>query len=211
MSSFRTSALSLLNRLYRFSTARIAPEAVELMVPIQLVHDVSRELELVNSEFAHHGLVSTTISTTHAAGEAKETEWDPFSPTESLWGGGEVPSDLWMWPLALGIVSSEGDFSSAQVSVALPAVGVAMEAMDVLIMATDTARQINAVDATLIDATFETGEPAIQTPLRVPIIQGPGGTRGTLRVRHVSGAAGTIQTNVILWLGRVGTFPPGSH
>lgn len=43
---FRTRALEILGRVYRFGEAKVSPEQIDLSAPIQPVHDVSRAVEV---------------------------------------------------------------------------------------------------------------------------------------------------------------------
>lgn len=204
---FLSRGVSILDRVYRFVGGQVFTDRFALRSAIQPVHDLSRMAELHSQLDAFGGLVWPAVTLEHAAADTRDGTYDPFGATQTIpaWPGNsaglEVPTDAWAWLLALGVVHDVATDPVVNVSVAYPAAGGSGLALDLPIARFgQPTRSFNASVADLV----EFSDPPTLTRLPVPILNG-----GAVRVRSVSAAAGTSQTNLVIWVGKTGTYPPG--
>lgn len=115
-------ALAALSGIYKFPGTRSAPHAIELDVPVQLVHDVSREAELAAGFWAQASVILTTAGA--GADTFASTLRDDFLGTtenqqllrELGLTTGEVDVWLYGWHALLAAADS-GDFSRLRLGI----------------------------------------------------------------------------------------------
>jgi len=118
-------ALAALAGIYRFPGTHSAPNSVELSLPVQIVHDVSREAELATGFFAN---AAVTLGPTDGLGTVARASTTRLAflqdtiPAQLLAEHGYSPADVDVWVYgywAIIAAADSGDFGHARVGVTI--------------------------------------------------------------------------------------------
>lgn len=206
MALFQTAALRKLNALYRFIGGRIAPERVELSMPVQTVHDVSRMVELgtIQTDRLAGSLFTLTQTNTHAGAGTEENTLDAYDDIAAS-GWGRV-NERWIWLLNSFLTADGSILSSASLSLGIPNLGNAMVQRDVMLAVWGAVTAFHDVEGTgfsiggVLDANrqFE----SVTRPILIP----PGSAG--LGLRTVSTGAGDFRYTGVCMVLPAGVYPP---
>lgn len=213
MSRFRTSALRVLERLYGFVAGQPLGE-VELDLPIQLVHNVSREIEVSSgygiTPSGGYWLIGPTH--THAAADSQRSVTNPYTVVRAnaainaTLPPSNLDIDIWYMGWS-GMFETGGLITAANSGIWFPPIPGQTAAFPMLVWAaagayamTDLAGTGNAQVNSAAAAGYRPNGPLLPTPLPVGSLLGHLST---------SSAATTVVIADLCWLGPKGCLPPG--
>lgn len=217
MTTFRRKGLGILERLYRFTSAVKAPSTVELESGIQLVHDVSREVELA-SYTRNEGYFVYSQTVTHAGGGALYQSRDMYfqATSRSDYGVGEdtEKDDISLWLIDYSAWSDDAsDNTNYAVSLNYDANsgGIPLHVAEIIVpifawdAATGATRDFpnfafNDTEQQLLNELSASQLPSLPYPVF-------NGVR--LNTYSFAGAAVEVRIHTLWWVGRRGTTPPG--
>lgn len=199
---FLARPLQVLDRLYRFLEGQ-SPQLVELDLPVQVVHDVSRQAELGAPVM---GFFIAGQDCVHVGAGVVEEIFNPYDEVSYLFPN---VTDLWVW-----LVSSFGSSTTSAIdagsgvtmTIGYVPYGEAIVRRDVLVDVWTTAYGIH--DQNVAPATHAYGlvrnSNVLTTKLPLPIFPG-----STVRCRSVATGALTTRIQGLFWAGPMGVLPPG--
>lgn len=128
MSDFLARILGVVPRIYNFPSGDQGIQDMELGLPIQRVHDVSREAELGAGYGRNNGYVMLHQINPHV-GASTERSW--INPLSACVAAGIIPQDQlstsWCWILGAAVNTTAGNLSEATVGLikdqAAPGIG----------------------------------------------------------------------------------------
>jgi len=220
MTQYLSTVLRSLERVYRFrSSQRTAPDELELDVPIQVVHDVSRMAQYGTGVGPKNfGFWIAAFQNVHTVTGNLTGTMQLDNPTNSLNGYPDTFSadDFQAWIMRAWMDSTDtGDMAGAQVIMGHSAssigpTGVAgVIANDIVVMGDGSAPAANADGSgrTII----QNSEPSNWFHRPVPLLQKEDGSAALMKFTSTADGAGTVTVdfNVLFWLGRKGATPPG--
>lgn len=210
MAQIGNSVLRVLNRLYSFVGGVQGVQNMDLLSPVTVVHDVSREAELGSDLTPFLGFHVLTQQLNHAGADTQRAATDPFTQVATY---GAIPDhDISLWLLdctiypstnAIGVV-----YCALFQSLQYPGVGAAgYYPSKVIRVADDQAGVANfAGGGTAYQGiTANTAFHAVDQ-IRDPILIHPGSRFTTA---STSTGAMALIVHWFLWAGRRGTTPPG--
>lgn len=198
---FLARPLQVLDRLYRFVEGQ-APQLVELVQPVQLVHDVSRQVELGGPSM---GLFLAGQDNAHVGAGTVEASWNPYDQVDYLYPN-NTGVDIWVWLLSAWCSTSTANFTEATLAIGYAPYGESIPRRDRGMMRWAALQQMydqNVAPATLPwMATLAATQPGITDG---PWLVTPG---STMRQATVATGANTIRIEGLFWAGAVGSLPP---
>jgi len=206
-SEILATGLRHLWQTWKWKTAQKGPGELELDLPIQPVADMQRVAELgqANGPFGGYWRIGTTQ--VHAAG-GEITELLVITGQAGISGYNLVEGEDWAWVIDCYGASTIANFTGAAISIAAPSDRVygptdgTPPDIDRLLANWDSTLSIALEpDFSLISP----GEPAVSASLPALVMQPSVG----LRFSSELGAAGECFLECIIWVGKVGTMPPG--
>lgn len=198
MAEILSSPLKVLDRLYRF-VAYSGPRQVELGLPIQLVHDVSRSAELGREGM---GYFIAGQDSNHAGAGVIESTFDPYTHIPNL-----IPNSAehWAWMVAGWGTASTALMTQASLALGYAPVGNYIVRRDRPLLMWDSTTTIydqavapaNHPYALLLNDT--------RTPMLHPVLFPPGSL-----ARITSTASGVVVSRIegLFWYGPMGSLPP---
>lgn len=201
MASFWSQALQLIGDLYRPNGGARFPDQIDLSSPINVVHDVSREIELgtIRTDPKTAGYFSVTKTHVHAGADVAVSDIDPYDSLLPTWG---IPGERWIWLAWYGYTATAAQIADAELVVGVPTLGEATKAGDILVGRGDDSITINPFSNTETIAC-QTIPKNAGAQLPFPVFEG-----GGLGYRSSSLAACSITLSALLWVGPVGVYPP---
>lgn len=218
MTRYLSVVLKNLEKVYRFTSSQLtAPEEIELGVPIQLVHDVSRDSKFGSGAGQNEGYWILHAANTHTVPGTLTFAITPTDPTNRLNGFPAYDPDkfqLWVmrgWMDVTSLTQSDSGvifLNHASSSIGPTGAATAQVARDNIIWVRGTVET-----ATL---GFPTGAssavPQSQSLFNpIPLLQRNDGAAATIGFSSTADGAGNVayDFNVLFWLGRRGATPPG--
>lgn len=201
---FLRKVLQSLDRTYRFEGADKAPSQLEIGLPIQLVHDVSREAALGE---AGMGFTISGNDDVHVGAGTVESLSDPYQNLMFYYGG-TTNQDILVWLIDCWCTTSASILSSARLSVGYVPWGSLIVRRDRLIRRWAGAEGIydqNVAPATFPYAGLINNNGVPDTTMPMPIFPG-----STMRQQTTVTGAGTVRVEGLFWFGPIGTTPPGT-
>jgi len=197
---FLAKPLSVLDRLYRFVEGQ-SPTQVELSLPVQMVHDVSRQAEL---GAAAMGFFISGQDNVHAGVGTIEASWDPYQEVAYLFPN---VTDLWVWLIApwATIGANPSRLTSAVLSVGYVPYGEMIVRRDRLLWVVTGSGSWPIYDQNVSPATLPNGCLGGSVPMFFPVVITPG---STMRLVSVATDAVTVRMEGLFWAGPVGVMPP---
>lgn len=204
MARFLQKVLASLDRTYRFDSALRATDQVELGLPIQLVHDVSRE---ASRGLAAMGFFISGNDDVHGGAGTIESSWNPYDEVTAMYGAA-TSQDLLVWLVdCWGAVSSDV-LTNAELSVGYVPWTEMIVRRDRIIRRWNGSAGIydqNVAPATLARGLVMLAAEQVNPTLPTPIFPG-----STMRQQTVMSGAGTVRIEGLFWVGAIGTVPPGA-
>ena len=199
MSEFLANPLRVLDRIYRFIEGT-TPKAVENKLPIQLVHDVSRQAELGQTGM---GFFIAGQDNVHGGASTIEAAFDPYIEVGYLYPN---VTELWVW-LLNAWVTNLGNTTSASLAIGYVPVGEYIVRRDRLVQYWNVAG-IAIFDQNISPAVHTSScAPIAGNISNFPVLVTPG---ATCRITTISSGATTIRVEGMFWAGPTGTYPPMS-
>lgn len=203
---FLARVLDALDNIYRFESALKAPSGVEIALPIQTVHDVSR---LTSRGSGRYWLIRATM--VHAGAGSITTIVDPYAPASGTtvalngWTTPGLQEEIWFID-AFGHLAggAAANFNGGGVGINYPPRDVGLEY--ILNTATSTQLIRSWTSSTSYFGTFIPGGGLTHLP-RPSFL--PRGTTISILTAEGGGIGITTLTSLIIWRGAAGTTPPG--
>ena len=211
MAKILKPVLRLLERLYSFPGAQAgAPVDIDIGLPIQVVHDVSRMSELGNASIvrASHGYWLASSTQSHSGAGGLTENLNLITPAVASEGWKMVEETHWAWVVDVwGLSSAQSTFTSAQVL-------IDNVTNDFFIgPSTDQPDSVERLLWRSVSVVTD-GTPVknVLIPLTPPLANFPAlvlSPQDGLEFQSKASGAVAITENVLLWVGLRGTFPPG--
>jgi hypothetical protein len=212
---FRNKCLEVLDRVYDFVGGLRTVSQADLNLPIQLVHDVSREAELGSPYGRNQGYGSYNWGNNHAGAGTLNSVYEPYvSILNSLaLDPVYVPpaGDVDLWLIGYGAYITANTLGSLVCNLMFsafpPETGFVnipfLWAQDVV-----TTTDWPGTGTSLGIAELNDGSKNMVRNLRLPMLL-PYGCR--LGIRSNTTGAANVFLSTVIWIGRKGTTPPGAR
>lgn len=210
MAEFKSRALIALDRIYDRITGQQAPTAIDTTGPIQLVHDVSRMVEIGSGQanLSTSGLVTSAVGVTHGGADTQQAAFDPYaqSAVNLAWLAEDVDSWYWLYRFSIQFAANVDPAVTVSAYVQGGSPFPQLDSGDFPLYSTATGAGIefNEGADTVGVPELIRGAGAMPAVLPFPIFRG-----GSVRLFSVGAAAGAVRLNLMGWAGKIGTFPPG--
>lgn len=198
MAQFLANPLRVLDRIYRFVEGA-APKSVENVLPIQLVHDVSRAAELGGTGM---GYFISGQDNTHGAANVQENAWDPYAEVAYLYPN---VTDTWVWLIQAWNTLSTLNVNWSNLTVGYAPLGEYMVRRDRPIQVWNGA-VASIFDQGVAPANHPYSQlPSAALPQPHPVLITPGST-----MRGASSSSGVLVCRIegLFWAGPMGSCPP---
>lgn len=217
MALIKNRPLGVLDRIYNFVGAQTPTEA-DVDVPVQFVHDLSREAEIGSAFGRFRGYAVFIATNTHAGAGVIRSAWDPYArivagSIDPNYSPTELDMDVWL----LGFQTTvQTPANLTTLSIGWSPLGAippsTTDAVFPLLYSTEFNRPFSQGNALgdLYLAAQEGTDPSANVPGFLPRpLYMPHGSTFTLRSN--AGGATNVQASFLVWVGRVGTAPYGSY
>lgn len=218
MTRYLSTVLKNLEKVYRFTSSQLtAPEEIELEVPIQLVHDVSRDSKYGSGVGQNEGYWLLHAANTHTITGTLTFSIDPTNPSQRLNGFPAYdPDKFQLWIIRAWIdVTETVDNKEAGIFLTHSATSIGPAGAAAVQVARD-----NIVSALNTLVTSSGGLPmrsdanngVLQSQFHpIPLLQTGDIAAATIGFTSTADGGGTVgyDFNVMIWLGRRGATPPG--
>jgi len=216
---YLSQVLQNLQKVYQFTTSQqTAPEEIELGVPIQLVHDVSRDSKYGSGPGQNEGYWLMHAANTHVIVGTLTLLISPTGPTNRLNGFPAYdPDKFQLWVIRGWIDASDFlDFEEAGIFLIHSVTSIGPTGAAAAASANDAVMVVRGLAFNAIGGfPGRSNSNAPQSPQSnfdpIPLLQRNDGAGAVIGFTSTSDIGGTvaIDFNVLLWLGRRGATPPG--
>lgn len=205
MTQTLSRGLAILGRLYRPIGGQVALSQVDMGTPIQIVHDASREVELLSYQTGRTdgGFFWITERDQHAGVGALGSQWNPW---EYLVGEWSVPQERSLWLMDAHVAYNvSGVLVSAALTIGAPLKGFNSYMPRGIVQFWD-GPGYQATDPQTAAFSFF-GSPQISNPYPIQILGEA--ESGILATRSEVTAAADVIFSALMWVGPPGITPPG--
>lgn len=208
----RQKALQIIDRIYNPIGGMPATAQLELSLPIQLVHDVSRESErnAFDQGPGCPGYFQVGQDNVHAGASTIATpSITVYGVTDAAFGAASQ-TRLWCWLMYAGLTASASVLSDSSLCINIAPLGGALALRDFHVAKWVTLGSMANVGAHSLAGLEQVGAAASAggpfNTGRLPMLIPAGSTLGFYTV---STGAGTLRLNTLIWCGPIGSTPPG--
>lgn len=207
MGRFTTRNLRVIDRLFSFAAGdAAAPTLYDSVAPIQPVHDIGRmaELNSVETSPLTGGLASpNSLTNTHGAADAQQSVLDPYFFT-TPW----MSSDVWVWLMDAVLNSTADQLAMAHLSVTWPTITAAIvSGVNPIISWSELMNVGTGLAGTQwVGAEDPSTGLGLARHTTLPMLLP---RNCSISFRSISTGVAVMNAYPILWVGKVGTYPPG--